>query len=57
MSPTIFSVNMPKHFEYVFAAYGIWFGTFAVYLAYLWHRSRRVRASLLRMDTSRTHSE
>lgn len=47
---------MPKHIEYVVAAYSIWFATFAVYLGYLWHRSRRVRESLLRMDASRNNS-
>ncbi len=40
---TIHCMTMPKHFEYVFAAYSIWIGTFVVYLVYLWRRTRRHR--------------
>ena len=41
---------MPKHFEYVFAAYGIWVAVFAIYLAYLRHKSGAARRALARMS-------
>ncbi len=41
---------MPKHFEYVLAAYGIWVLTFAVYLAYLRHKARAAQQALQRMS-------
>jgi hypothetical protein len=41
---------MPKHFEYVLAAYGIWVLTFVVYLAYLRHKARAARQALARMS-------
>jgi hypothetical protein len=41
---------MPKHFEYVFAAYGLWVLTFVVYLAYLRHKARGARRALERMS-------
>jgi len=41
---------MPKHFEFVFAAYGIWVATFAVYLVYLRHKARVARQTLERMS-------
>ena len=41
---------MPKHFEYVLAAYGIWVGAFAAYLAYLRRASRVARQALQRMS-------
>lgn len=37
---------MPKYFEFVFAAYGIWIGVFAVYLVLLIRKSRRVRRAM-----------
>ena len=44
---------MPTHFEYVLAAYGIWVLTFAVYLAYLRHKSRTAQQALQRMSGGR----
>ena len=41
---------MPKYFEYVFSAYGIWIGVFALYGLYLFRRHRAVRAALQRLD-------
>ena len=41
---------MPKHFEYVFAAYGIWVAVFAIYLAYLRHKGGVARRALERMS-------
>ena len=40
---------MPKNFEFVFAAYGIWVVTFAVYLVYLRHKARSAQQALRRM--------
>ena len=37
---------MPKYFEFVFAAYTIWIGVFAMYLLILFRRSRRNRTAL-----------
>ncbi len=37
---------MPKYFEFVFAAYGIWIGVVAVYLVLLFRKSRRVRRAM-----------
>ena len=41
---------MPKYFEYVFSAYAIWIGVFAVYAAYLFRRHRAVRQALQRLS-------
>jgi hypothetical protein len=41
---------MPKHFAYVFAAYGLWVAAFAVYLAYLRHKAGAARRALQRMS-------
>ena len=40
---------MPKYFEFVFAAYTIWIGVFAIYLALLFRKSRRIQRSLKRL--------
>jgi hypothetical protein len=40
---------MPKYYEFVFAAYGIWIGIFALYLLYLFRRLRSVRRALDRL--------
>ena len=40
---------MPKYFEYVFAAYGIWIGAFALYALYLFRRHRALRQALERL--------
>jgi hypothetical protein len=40
---------MPKYFEYVFAAYGIWIGVFALYVLFLFRRQRAVRHALQRL--------
>ena len=37
---------MPKNFEYVFAAYGIWVAAFGVYFTHLLRRSRQLSRSL-----------
>ena len=37
---------MPKYFEFVFAAYGIWIAVFAIYVLLLFRRSRRNRLAL-----------
>ena len=37
---------MPKHFEFVFAAYALWVISFALYFFYLWRRSARTREQL-----------
>ena len=41
---------MPKNYEFVFAAYGIWVAAFAVYLIYLRHKARVARQALQRMS-------
>jgi cytochrome oxidase assembly protein ShyY1 len=41
---------MPQHYQYVFAAYGLWVVTFAVYLVYLRHKARAARRALARMQ-------
>jgi hypothetical protein len=41
---------MPKHIEFVLAAYGIWTLTFVVYLAYLRHKAGVARRALQRMS-------
>jgi hypothetical protein len=43
---------MPKYFEFVFAAYGIWVGVIAAYLLYLFGKSRSVRRALDRLGAS-----
>jgi len=45
---------MPKHFEYVLAAYGIWSLTFVAYLAYLRHKAGVARRALERMSGGRS---
>ena len=44
---------MPKHFEFVLAAYGIWLITFAVYLLHLHRKGRMARQALERMQSRR----
>jgi len=44
---------MPKNFEFVIAAYGIWVVSFSVYFYLLMRRSRRLRAALERMAQAR----
>jgi len=41
---------MPKNFQYVLAAYGIWSAAFVIYLAYLRHASYKARRALARMS-------
>ena len=41
---------MPKYFEFVFSAYGIWTLTFAVYLLHLLRRASRARRALERLQ-------
>ncbi len=41
---------MPKHFEYVLAAYAIWVAAFAVYCAYLRRKERNARRALERLS-------
>ncbi len=38
-----------EKFEYVFAAYGIWIALFAVYLARLYFKSRRLTITLQKL--------
>jgi hypothetical protein len=40
---------MPKHFEFVFAAYGIWIAVFGCYLIHLFRKSRIARRALERL--------
>ena len=40
---------MPKYFEFVFAAYGIWVVSFGVYFVHLLRRSRQLTRSLSAM--------
>ncbi len=40
---------MPKHFEFVLAAYGIWIITFVVYFAYLYRKARVAQRVLDRL--------
>ena len=40
---------MPQHFEFVFAAYGVWGVTFALYMAWLFRRNRQVERALRRL--------
>jgi len=49
---------MPKNFEYVFAAYGIWVVAFSVYFTHMFRRSRQLARSLstLRQGTSSDRS-
>ncbi len=37
---------MPKYYEYVFSAYGIWIAVFVIYFAWLFLKSRRVSRAL-----------
>jgi len=46
---------MPKYFEFVFSAYGIWIGVFAVYLLYLFRRHRVLRQALERLGAGPRH--
>lgn len=41
---------MPKHFEFVLAAYSIWVAAFAVYLFYLHRKARMAERALERMS-------
>lgn len=41
---------MPKHFEYVLVAYGLWVVTFVLYLLHLHRKSRAARQALARMQ-------
>lgn len=41
---------MPKYYEFVFSAYGIWIGVFALYVLYLFRRMRAVRRALERLS-------
>jgi len=43
---------MPKNFEYVFAAYGLWVAGFGIYLLMLARKSARIRAALRRFASS-----
>ncbi|MDH5753215.1 MAG: CcmD family protein [Deltaproteobacteria bacterium] len=45
---------MPKNFEYVFAAYGIWIVTFGLYVLVLARRAKRARRSLDRLEGAAT---
>ena len=40
---------MPKHFEFVLAAYVIWVVVFAVYLLFLYRKARMAERALERM--------
>ena len=40
---------MPQHFEFVLTAYGVWGVTFALYVAWLFRRNRRVERALRRL--------
>ncbi|NIP72573.1 MAG: hypothetical protein GWO16_05850 [Gammaproteobacteria bacterium] len=42
---------MPKHIEFVLAAYGIWSVTIMAYLLYLRHRSGKAWRALERLGT------
>ena len=48
---------MPKNFEFVFAAYGIWVAVFAVYLLYLRRKAVVARRALQRMGGGAPSSE
>lgn len=48
---------MPKHFEFVLAAYGLWVVAFAVYLLYLNRKARITRRTLARMSGGRHSSD
>jgi len=48
-------MDMPKYFEYVFAAYGIWIGAFALYTLFLFRRHRAVRRALERLGGGARH--
>lgn len=43
---------MPKYFEYVFAAYAIWIGAFALYALALYRRHRALRRALERLGAA-----
>ena len=45
---------MPKNFEYVFAAYGIWVVAFGVYFIHLLRRSRQLSRSLAALRSGKS---
>ena len=44
---------MPKHFEFVMIAYGLWMFTFGFYVLHLRRKARQARTALERMQGSR----
>ena len=48
---------MPKNFEYVFAAYGIWLGVFAIYFTHLYRKFRQITRSLDTLSAADSASE
>jgi hypothetical protein len=48
---------MPKNFEFVLAAYGLWAAVFAVYLLYLRRKAGAARRALQRMGGAAPSSE
>ncbi len=43
---------MPKYFEFVFAAYGIWIAGFAIYFIHLLRKSGRITRALADLKSS-----
>lgn len=48
---------MPQYFEYVFAAYAIWFAAFAAYFGHLFLRTRRSARGLRALENLPGESE
>ena len=48
---------MPKHYEFVMAAYAVWIVVFAVYVVLLWRKSRRVTRNLQQLDRKAAEPE
>ena len=45
-----FSQGMPKHYEFVVAAYAVWIVVFAIYFVVLLRKSGRVMRNLQQLD-------
>lgn len=43
---------MPKYYEFVFTAYGLWIGVFAIYLVHLYRKARGIDRALESLEGS-----